>query len=130
LKYELFPLSELEPGKLRTTVVDGIEVVVARDLDGSVYALRNRCAHMGARLSGGRLLEKVVGDDVDQYELTDELVLRCPWHGFEFELASGRCIASPKRVRVRSYEVTVEDGTIWLEKAGRDDPGVRTSATQ
>jgi nitrite reductase/ring-hydroxylating ferredoxin subunit len=116
VKHALFPLAELEPGQMRTAEVDGIEIVVARDSDGSVYALRNRCAHSAARLSRGRLLEKVVGEDVDQYELTDELVLRCPWHGFEFELSSGRCIADPKRVRVRAYPVTVEDGTVWLEK--------------
>jgi 3-phenylpropionate/trans-cinnamate dioxygenase ferredoxin subunit len=117
LKHALFPLSELEPGQMKAAVVDGLEVVVARDLDGTVYALRDRCAHSAARLSRGRLLEKVVGNDVDQYELADELVLRCPWHGFEYELPTGRCIADPKRMRVKAYPVTVEDGTIWLEKA-------------
>ena len=93
-------------------LVGGIEVVIARDLDGSVYAFRNRCAHMGARLSGGRLLEKVVGDDVDQYKLTDELVLRCPWHGFEFELGSGRCLPPPGRVRRRPRRLTGGHGPV------------------
>jgi len=115
LKHELFPLSDLELGTMKTALVDGIEVLVARDLDGEVYALRNRCAHSAARLSGGRLLEKVVGDDVDVYELTDELVIRCPWHGYEYELPTGRCLADPRRVRVKAYPVTVEDGTLWLE---------------
>jgi 3-phenylpropionate/trans-cinnamate dioxygenase ferredoxin subunit len=115
-KHAVLPLSELEPGQMKSVIVDGIDVVVARDLDGSVYALRNRCAHASARLSNGFLLEKVVGDDVDQYELTDELVIRCPWHGYEFALPTGRCLADPNRTRIRVYPVTIEDGTICIEK--------------
>jgi 3-phenylpropionate/trans-cinnamate dioxygenase ferredoxin subunit len=116
MKHPVFPLSELEPGQMRATVVDGTELVVARDRDGTVYAMRNRCAHSGGPLAKGRLLEKVIGDDVDHYELSDELVLRCPWHGFEFELATGRCVADPEHLGVRSYPVTVENGTICVEK--------------
>jgi 3-phenylpropionate/trans-cinnamate dioxygenase ferredoxin subunit len=115
-QHALFPLAELEPGQKRVVDVEGIEVLVIRDLDGGVYAIRDRCAHSGARLSYGRLFERVEGPDVDQYEMTDELVIRCPWHGYEYELGSGRCIADPRRVRVRSYPVTVEDGTVWLER--------------
>ena len=101
---------------MRSVLVDGIDIVVVRDMDGSVYALRNRCAHSAAVLSHGRLLQKAVGDDVDQYELAGELILRCPWHGYEFDLPSGRCIADPKRTRVRAYPVSIEDGTICIEK--------------
>ena len=91
-------LADIEPGEVRPVTVDGLRVAVARGLDGSVHALADRCAHAGARLSSGRLLQKVVGDDVDEYRLTDELVLRCPWHGYEYELSSGRCIADPANV--------------------------------
>jgi nitrite reductase/ring-hydroxylating ferredoxin subunit len=90
-----------------------------RGLDGSLHALRDRCAHAGARLSNGRLLRQVVGDDVDRYRLVDKVVLRCPWHGYEYDLDTGRCLADPTRVRVRTYEVLVEDGTIHIELPGK-----------
>ncbi len=125
MKHALFPLAEIEPGQLKAAVVDGTGVVVARDLDGTVYAMRDRCAHSGAPLSRGRLLKKVIGDDVDQYELTDELILRCPWHGFEFELSTGRCLADPKHTRVRPYRVTIEDGTVFVERRSRDGEAAR-----
>jgi 3-phenylpropionate/trans-cinnamate dioxygenase ferredoxin subunit len=116
-RHVLFPLTELEPGQMRSVDVDGIDIVVARDLDGQVYALRNRCAHAAACLSKGRLLRKVaVGGEVDRYELTEELIIRCPWHGYEYELPTGRCLADPRRTRVRSYPVTIEDGTVCIEK--------------
>jgi hypothetical protein len=35
-------------------------------------------------------------------------ILRCLWHGWEFDLTSGRSIFNPHRMRVRTYEVTIE----------------------
>jgi len=35
-------------------------------------------------------------------------ILRCPWHGWEFDITSGRSIFNPHRTRVKTYEVTVE----------------------
>ena len=35
-------------------------------------------------------------------------ILRCPWHGWEFDVTSGRSIFNPHAVRVRSYRVAVE----------------------
>ena len=34
-------------------------------------------------------------------------ILRCPWHGWEFDLTTGRSIFNPHRTRVKRYEVTV-----------------------
>jgi nitrite reductase/ring-hydroxylating ferredoxin subunit len=116
MKHALFPLEELAPGEMRAVEVAGDQVVVIRDRDGQVHALRDRCPHSGAPLSRGRLVAKVVGGDVDEYELTSELVVRCPWHGFEFEPATGRCLADPRRTRVRPYRVTIEEGTICVER--------------
>ncbi|MFC7658695.1 Rieske (2Fe-2S) protein [Pseudonocardia benzenivorans] len=36
----------------------------------------------------------------------------CPWHGYEFTLATGRSIVEPEKLRVRTYEVAVEDGDV------------------
>jgi 3-phenylpropionate/trans-cinnamate dioxygenase ferredoxin subunit len=35
-------------------------------------------------------------------------ILRCPWHGWEFDITNGRSIFNPHRLRVRSYDVTIE----------------------
>jgi 3-phenylpropionate/trans-cinnamate dioxygenase ferredoxin subunit len=35
-------------------------------------------------------------------------ILRCPWHGWEFDLRDGRSVVDPERTRVRSYPVEVE----------------------
>ena len=41
-----------------------------------------------------------------------EKVIRCPWHGWEFDLESGRSLLEPKRVGLRTYRVTVEEGDV------------------
>ena len=37
-------------------------------------------------------------------------LLRCPWHGWEFDMRNGQSWFDPKRVKVRSYPVAVESG--------------------
>ena len=49
-------------------------------------------------------------------------IITCPWHGWQFEIATGASIFNPHRVRVRSYEVTVEHagalGEGWSDFTG------------
>ncbi len=42
-------------------------------------------------------------------------VLRCPWHGWEFDIATGRSLFDPERTRVRTYTVVVDDDQLFLE---------------
>lgn len=37
-------------------------------------------------------------------------ILRCPWHGWEFDLTSGKSLFDPQRCLVKTYEVAVEAG--------------------
>ncbi len=116
MKHDLFSSDELSPGTLRRVLVDGIAVVVLRTSAGELHALRDICPHLGARLSGGWLTPLVDGDDVDNRWLTDRTMLRCPWHGYEFDVDTGRCVADPEHVRVKAYGVAVEDGRVVLER--------------
>ena len=54
---------------------------------------------------------------VGEYSLVREgEIVRCPWHGWEFEIATGRSLFNPHKVRTRSFPVEVEP----------QDPGVET----
>ena len=37
-----------------------------------------------------------------------EAHIRCPWHGWEFDLRTGQSWFDPEHMRVRSYRVSVE----------------------
>ncbi|MCB0184535.1 MAG: Rieske 2Fe-2S domain-containing protein, partial [Caldilineaceae bacterium] len=56
-------------------------------------------------------------------------ILRCPWHGWEFDITNGQSVFNPHKWRVKTYEVTVErGGELVKEQIGADDedPSVET----
>jgi nitrite reductase (NADH) small subunit len=80
-------------------------------VDGVLHALANRCPHRGAPLCEGR-----VATPVEQHPDGPALgmhgsIVRCPWHKWEFEIATGRCLVDEK-LRVRSYVVRTEGDEI------------------
>ena len=65
----------------------------------------------------------VVSHEVGVYQTSeDREVLLCPWHGYEFDVDTGRCPADPMRMRASSYDVFVEGGKVFLESERRRKP--------
>jgi nitrite reductase (NADH) small subunit len=117
MKHVLFPADELTPGSMRVADLAGLAVVVIRTPSGRFHVLRDSCSHAGARLSDGALQRMVTAPDVGEYRFEgDQWVVRCPWHGYEFEVESGRCPADPRRARVRVYTVSIEEGNVVVER--------------
>jgi nitrite reductase/ring-hydroxylating ferredoxin subunit len=77
-------------------------------VDGRFHALADRCPHRGAPLcSRGQV---VTGVEVGDGELTTgppNTLVRCPWHKWDFDIATGRC-AVHGRLRVRRYSVRTD----------------------
>jgi nitrite reductase/ring-hydroxylating ferredoxin subunit len=116
MKHVLFPIDELERGHVRSVTVAGIRIAIIRTQADELWALRDICPHLGGQLSHGSLQPMVVGSEAGEYRLAETLILRCPWHGYEFDIQTGRCVADPEGLRVRSYSVTVEQRQVVLER--------------
>ena len=84
--------------------IGGREIGVL-DVSGELRAIRNRCPHHGAPLCLGTVRTREAGVP-GRYEPGGRTVLRCPWHGWEFDLATGRCPEDPS-IRVATYDVRV-----------------------
>jgi 3-phenylpropionate/trans-cinnamate dioxygenase ferredoxin subunit len=94
--------------------VGGREIGVLVDpSDGRVKALRNRCPHVGSPLCRGSVRTREKGGAPGLYALEDGKVLRCPHHGWEFDLDSGVCLDDPA-MRVAVYEVREVDGRVHV----------------
>ena len=101
-------VSELPPGKRKIVEVEGRSVGIF-NVNGSFVALRNRCPHQGAPLCMGSIKGLTLPSAPGEYVWAREReILRCPWHGWEFDLLTGKAICEQERTRVRSYEVTIE----------------------
>lgn len=84
------------------------------NVGGHFYALHNRCPHRGGALCLGPVTGTALGDAGFRfvYGRTGEIV-RCAWHGWEFEIASGRALVDG-RIRARTFPVEVADGGLYV----------------
>jgi nitrite reductase (NADH) small subunit len=122
-KHVVGTVDEIGPGQRKIVEIGGISVGVF-NVNGSYYALRNRCPHQGAPLCLGSVKGTALPSAPGEYVWAREgEILRCPWHGWEFDILTGRSIFNPHRVRVKSYEVTVESSESESED---EDPAVET----
>jgi nitrite reductase (NADH) small subunit len=109
------PLAELPPGTSTTVKAFGTTVAVF-NVEGQVFALSNHCPHHGGPLCHGRISGAVLPSQPYEYRYGREgRVLICPWHGWEFDIESGRTIFDPA-VRVKIYEARIEEGEIVLTR--------------
>ena len=101
-------VSEVPPGKRKIVEVEGRSIGVF-NVHGTYVALRNRCPHQGAPLCLGSVKGMTLPSAPGEYLWAREgEILRCPWHGWEFDLLTGKAICEPDRTHVRTYNVTVE----------------------
>ena len=102
--------SEVAPGTAKMVTVAGREIGIF-NLDGEYFALANRCPHAGGPLCGGKIVALVQSDGPGSYRLTrHQEFLRCPWHGWEFDIRTGQSWCDPNSVKARPFPVTVETG--------------------
>jgi nitrite reductase/ring-hydroxylating ferredoxin subunit len=95
------------------TRVGGREIGVVRDPEsGALHAVRNRCPHSGAPLCFGSVVDRSTGRP-GAYERSGRAVLRCPWHGWEYDLETGRCI-DDAGMRAAVYPVRVENSRVLV----------------
>jgi 3-phenylpropionate/trans-cinnamate dioxygenase ferredoxin subunit len=112
--YAVARASEIPEGGRLIVDVGGRSIGVFHE-GGRFYALLNRCPHMGAELCRGRVLGLLESDGPGQYRHDpSRKLLACPWHGWEFDLATGQSYFDPQRTRVRPYAVTVQAGGAML----------------
>src|SRR6188474_106088 len=80
--YYAAPSRKLRPGRMLARTMLGEPVLLVRERDGSVFALRDICPHRGMPLSEGRF---------------DGREIECCYHGWRFT-ADGHCTAIPSLV--------------------------------
>ncbi|MCC6443087.1 MAG: Rieske (2Fe-2S) protein [Armatimonadetes bacterium] len=74
--------------------------------EGQVYAVDNRCPHMGFPLSRGSVKDGI---------------LMCHWHHARFDLKTGGTF-DPFADDVRAFAVEVRDGEVWIDITRQADP--------
>jgi nitrite reductase/ring-hydroxylating ferredoxin subunit len=91
-------LPELERDRFRVVTAEGRRILVLYD-EGRVYAVDNRCPHMGFPLHRGTVRDGI---------------LTCHWHHAKFDLAGG-CTLDPFADDVPSFGVDVRGGQVYVD---------------
>jgi len=109
--------SEIPEGSHKVVTVEGRSIGIF-NINGTYYALRNLCPHQFAPLCKGPVTGYNAPSAVGEFRWCKEgEIIRCPWHGWEFDITTGKSIFNPHKVRSKSYPVTLGDGGRCEEEA-------------
>ena len=117
-EWHVGPSDELTTDQRKILDAGGREIVVFR-FGNRCYALDNWCLHMGGPVGEGRIVgrvEAVLDDDkrcLGERFSDTETHLVCPWHGYEYNIATGE-YAGDRRMRLRTYEVIEREGQVYV----------------
>lgn len=96
---------QLRMGEKIIFTLGKIEIGIFR-LEEGLYALANKCPHQGAPLCLGKICGTTKGDGPNKIEFYNEgKILRCPWHGWEFDITSGKSLVEPDKILVKKFKV-------------------------
>jgi nitrite reductase (NADH) small subunit len=110
-------VGELPQGERKIGIFEGRSVGVF-NIKGKYYALKNSCPHQQANLCDGKLMGVMLPSKPGEYVYgRDGEILRCPWHGWEFDITNGKSVFDPFKCLVKTYEVNVmaSNEEEWLE---------------
>ncbi|MBI3761643.1 MAG: Rieske (2Fe-2S) protein [Chloroflexi bacterium] len=101
----------LPPGGRVILDFDGRSVGVF-NVAGRFFALNNRCPHSGGPLCLGPITGTALPTTEFKFVYGRQgSILRCAWHGWEFDIETGQALADP-RYRAKTFPVTVENGNV------------------
>ncbi|MGX9962610.1 Rieske (2Fe-2S) protein [Roseomonas sp. F4] len=115
LRLDAGPAEAIQPGRFTMVTAGTRRIGVTRLQDGSFRAIRDRCPHKAAEICkgivGGTWPPSAPGELT--YAREGEIVV-CPWHGFEYDLATGAELFWPKGPGLRIYPTEVAEGRVFV----------------
>lgn len=98
-KVKLPQVEALKTDQMLLLRLNDLRIVIGKTESGLV-AFEDRCSHRGASLADGVLICGTI---------------QCPWHGSQFDTASGYVKAGPARESIKIYTIREEAGSFVLE---------------
>lgn len=88
----------LNPGQMLGVIIEGKDILLA-NIDGSLYAIDNKCSHEDAILYNGALKQDCV---------------ECPLHGSRFSFKTGQPLEEPATEPVNTYTISKEKDGFYI----------------
>jgi nitrite reductase (NADH) small subunit len=91
-------LSEVPAGSVKDVQVGGQAIALA-NVGGTIHAISGTCLHRGGPLGEGQL---------------EGTVLTCPWHGWQFDVTTGKAVQNPS-AGVGCFAIEIRDDGIYVD---------------
>jgi len=117
--YRVGEFSEIPDGGRIIASIPGHSVAVFR-LGDRLVALENMCKHQGGPACEGIVVPAHMASADSRGSVKEFLdptrpVVACPWHGWEYDLNTGTCLADPS-IALRSFAVRVDGDSIYVDE--------------
>jgi nitrite reductase (NADH) small subunit len=116
LLHDVGPLEALPEECFRIMTLGRHEVGIIRRGD-QAFAVRNACPHQNGPICAGIVEAPLGSTEVGNVRREAGSVLACPWHGWEFDIETGRSVWDDG-YRVKTYPTKVTDGRVFVEIGG------------
>lgn len=105
--------ADIDEGDHLLVEIEGIEIAVY-NVENDYYAMSNYCVHQGGPLCEGPVTGSLSTDENGElcYD-SESQVVRCPWHGWEFDVESGEHLSRSKYSQP-TYDVVVKDEVLYV----------------
>ena len=114
-KHVVATVGEIPPGQRKLVTIRGRQIAVF-NLDGEFFGLFNRCLHQGGPMCEGILTGLIESDEPGDYRYSRKgEILRCPWHGWEFDVRTGQSYCEPDKIKARKFDVSLTEGSSIVE---------------
>ncbi|MBX3440692.1 MAG: Rieske (2Fe-2S) protein [Planctomycetaceae bacterium] len=91
-------VTDIPPGSGKEFVV-GDRVLAVYNVDGEFHAMDGICPHAGGPLGKGTVTGHIV---------------TCPWHGWQFDVTTGRHCLSPQ-IHQTGYPCRIVEQHVWID---------------
>lgn len=115
MSYCVGAINQIPKGRALITEINGVSIGIFQE-NGQLFAVRNVCPHKQAPICKGTVCGTMLPSDPKEFEFGLEgKVLRCPWHGWEFDLQTGESLFGISQRKVKTYPVELKDDMIYVD---------------
>ena len=113
-KFSVARVEDIPPGSREIIHINGRQIGVF-NIAGKFVALQNICPHQGAPVCLGDVEGTNSPSEPNEFnwQRAGE-ILRCPWHGWEFDLFTGQSLFD-SQVKVKTYKVEIVNDQVVVE---------------
>lgn len=104
-------VADIPPGDRKQVTIAGRTIAIF-NIGGEYFAIGDTCPHESGSLCKGKIVGLAESPQPGEYRLTRPgEFIKCPWHGWEFDIRTGQSYCDPSSVRVRRFDANIASGS-------------------